>query len=198
MEMSLRRLVVERIDLYYLHRVDPLTPLVDQVGVLAEAQQAGKIRHIGLSKVAVEQIIDAAAIAPIAAVQNRYNLTEGDDDVLAHCEHHGIAFVPYKPLAAGALAQSEQQHDGKLTPAQAAIAYLLDRSPNMLPIPGTSDLAHLEDNTTATIARDSTASTSMRWRTGRMTAEESQRAVPAAVRPPACHGGSRAVADGWS
>ncbi len=153
-EMSLRRLAVERIDLYYLHRVDPLTPLAEQVGVLADAQQAGKIRHIGLSKVTVAQIEEAARVAPIAAVQNSYNLNEGDDDVLAYCEHHGIAFLPYKPLAAGALAQSEQRHDGKLTPAQAAIAYLLDKSPNMLPIPGTSNLAHLEDNTnTASLAR---------------------------------------------
>jgi pyridoxine 4-dehydrogenase len=147
--MSLRRLAVERIDLYYLHRIDPLVPPADQLGVLAEAQQAGKIRHIGLSKVTVEQIIDAARVAPIAAVQNRYNLTEGDDDVLAYCENHGIAFVPYAPLAAGALATPTRRVDGTATPAQAAIAYLLDRSPNMLPIPGTSDPAHLKDNTTA-------------------------------------------------
>jgi pyridoxine 4-dehydrogenase len=148
--MSLRRLAVERIDLYYLHRVDPLTPLAAQLGVLAEALQAGKIRHIGLSKVTVAQIEEAARIVPIAAVQNRFNLTEGDEDVLAYCEKHGIAFVPYKPLAAGALARSEQAHDATVTPAQAAIAYLLDKSPNMLPIPGTSDPAHLEENTNTT------------------------------------------------
>jgi pyridoxine 4-dehydrogenase len=147
-EMSLRRLAVARIDLYYLHRIDPLTPLADQVGVLAEAQQAGKIRHIGLSKVTTQQIIDAARVAPIAAVQNRYNLNEGDD-VLAYCENHGITFVPYAPLAAGALATPTRRVDGTATPAQAAIAYLLDRSPNMLPTPGTSDPAHLKDNTTA-------------------------------------------------
>lgn len=171
-EMSLRRLAVERIDLYYVHRVDPLVPLADQLGVLADARQAGKIRHIGLSKVTVDQIIDAARIAPIAAVQNRYNVNEGDDDVLAYCEKHGIAFVPYAPLAAGALTTPTQTLDGTATPAQAAIAYLLDRSPNMFPIPGTSDPAHLEDNTTATAQP-------MRSRTRRMTADDSQRAAPA-------------------
>ncbi len=149
-EMSLRRLAVERIDLYYLHRIDPLVPLADQLGVLADAQQAGKIRHIGLSKVTVAQIEEAAQIAAVAAVQNRYNLTEGDDDVLAYCENHDIAFVPYKPLAAGALTQLVRAHDEAVTPAQAAIAYLLDKSPNMLPIPGTSDSAHLEENTNTT------------------------------------------------
>jgi len=145
-EMSLRRLAVERIDLYYLHRIDPHTPLADQVGVLADAQQAGKIRHIGLSKVTIEQIVDAARIVPITAVQNRYNINEGHDDVLAHCEHYGIAFVPDAPLAAGALARPAKELTGAATPAQAAIAYLLDRSPNMLPIPGTSDPAHLDEN----------------------------------------------------
>ena len=108
----------------------------------------------------VEQIIDATGIAPIAAVQNRYNLNEGDDDALAYCQNHGIAFVPYKPLAAGALTTPTQTLDGTATPAQAAIAYLLDRSANMLPIPGTSDPAHLEQNATATIADDSMANTS--------------------------------------
>jgi pyridoxine 4-dehydrogenase len=145
-EMSLRRLALDRIDLYYLHRIDPHTPLADQLGVLADAQQAGKIRHIGLSKVTVAQIEEAAHTAPIAAVQNRYNLTEGDDDVVACCEQHGIAFVPYKPLAAGALTRPIQTEDGRVTPAQSAITYLLDKSPNMLPIPGTSDPAHLEEN----------------------------------------------------
>ncbi len=149
-EMSLRRLAVERIDLYYLHRIDPLVPLADQLGVLAEAQQAGKICHIGLSKVTVAQIEEAAQIAPIAAVQNRYNLNEGDDDPLAYCKKHGVAFVPYAPLAAGALTMPSRSPGGTATPAQAAIAYLLDRSPNMLPIPGTSDPAHLEENATAT------------------------------------------------
>ena len=150
-EMSLRRLAVERIDLYYLHRIDPLVSLADQLGVLAEAQQAGKIRHIGLSKVTAAQIEDAARIAPIAAVQNRYNINEGDDDALAYCEEHGIAFVPYAPLAAGALTMPSRSLGATATPAQAAIAYLLDRSPNMLPIPGTSDPAHLEENATARV-----------------------------------------------
>jgi pyridoxine 4-dehydrogenase len=133
--------------------IDPLVPRAEQLGVLAEAQQAGKIRHIGLSKVTVAQIEEAASIAPIAAVQNRYNRTEGDDDVLAHCEKYGIAFVPYKPLAAGALARPERANDATRPPSQAAIAYLLDKSPNMLPIPGTSDPAHLEDNTTTASIR---------------------------------------------
>jgi aryl-alcohol dehydrogenase-like predicted oxidoreductase len=152
-EMSLRRLALDQIDLYYLHRIDPLVPLADQLGVLVEAQQAGKIRHIGLSKVTVAQIEEAVRIVPIAAVQNRYNLTEGDDDVLAYCEDHGIAFVPYKPLAAGALAARERADDATVTPAQAAIGYLLDKSPNMLPIPGTSDPAHLQDNVRAAVLR---------------------------------------------
>ncbi len=162
-EMSLRRLAIERIDLYYLHRIDPLTPLADQLGVLADAHHAGKIRHIGLSKVTVAQIEQAARIAPIAAVQNPHNLTEGDDNVLAYCEHHGIAFVPYKPLGAGALARPAQTQPGRATPAQAAIAHLLDRSPNMLPIPGTSDLAHLEDNTNAALFGYAAASTGRLW-----------------------------------
>ncbi len=149
LEMSLRRLAIDRIDLYYLHRVDPLVPLADQIGVLVEAQQAGKIRHIGLSKVTVEQVVEAARIAPIAAVQNCYNRTQGDADVLAHCNRHGIAFVPYRPLAAGVLAQPTHTPDPAATPAQAAIAFLLDKSPNMLPIPGTSDPVHLEENTYA-------------------------------------------------
>jgi aryl-alcohol dehydrogenase-like predicted oxidoreductase len=154
-EMSLRRLAIERIDLYYLHRIDPLVPLADQLGVLTDAQQSGKIRHIGLSKVTVEQIVDAARVAPTASVQNRYNRTEGDDGVLAYSEDHRIAFVPYAPLAAGALATPIRALDATATPAQAAIAYLLDRSPNMLPIPGTSSLAHLEDNTASTSTRNS-------------------------------------------
>jgi pyridoxine 4-dehydrogenase len=151
-EMSLRRLAVDRIDLYYLHRVDPLVPLADQVGVLAEAQRAGKIRHIGVSKVSVAQIEEAVRIVTVAAVQNPYNASEGDDDVLAYCDRHGIAFVPYRPLAAGTLARTGQAPGDTATAAQAAIAYLLRKSPNMLPIPGTSDPRHLEDNTSAAIA----------------------------------------------
>ncbi len=162
-EMSLRRLARDRIDLYYLHRVDPLIPLADQIAVLADAQQTGKIRHIGLSKVTVAHIEEAARIVAVAAVQNHYNVTEGDDDVLAYCQRHRIAFVPYKPLAAGALARPAQTQPGMATPAQAAIAYLLDRSPNMLPIPGTSDLAHLEDNTNAAIFGYAAANTARLW-----------------------------------
>jgi pyridoxine 4-dehydrogenase len=152
-EMSLRRLAVDRIDLYYLHRVDPLVPLADQLGVLAEAQQTGKIRHVGLSKVSVQQIEEAGRIVAVAAVQNPYNATEGDDDVLTYCDRRGIAFVPYRPLAAGTLARMEQAPGATATAAQAAIAYLLRKSPNMLPIPGTSDPRHLEDNTSTASAR---------------------------------------------
>jgi len=136
--MSLRRLAVDRIDLYYLHRLDPHVSLADQLGVLAEAQQAGKIRHIGLSKVTVAQIEEAAQIVTVAAVQNRYNAIEGDDDALTFCEHRGIAFVPYQPLAAGVLARPEDASGKTVTAAQAAVAYLLDRSPSVLPIPGTN------------------------------------------------------------
>ena len=152
-EMSLRRLAVDRIDLYYLHRVDPLVPLADQVGVLAEAQRAGKIRHVGLSKVSVAQIEEAVRLVTVAAVQNPYNVSEGDDDVLTYCDRYGIAFVPYRPLAAGTLARREQAPGDTATAAQAAISYLLSKSPNVLPIPGTSDPRHLEDNTSAASAR---------------------------------------------
>jgi len=152
-EMSLRRLAVDRIDLYYLHRVDPLVPLADQVGVLAEAQRAGKIRHVGLSKVSFAQIEEAVRLVTVAAVQNPYNVNEGDDDVLTYCDRYGIAFVPYRPLAAGTLARREQAPGDTATAAQAAISYLLSKSPNVLPIPGTSDPRHLEDNTSAASAR---------------------------------------------
>jgi pyridoxine 4-dehydrogenase len=154
-EMSLRRLNVETIDLYQLHRIDPQVPLADQLGALADMQAAGKIRHIGLSQVNVHQIRAAQEITPIVSVQNLYNLVNRSAELeLDYCEHEGIAFVPWFPIANRELAKP----DGPLgslaaetgaTPTQLALAWLLRRSPVMLPIPGTSSLAHLEENVAA-------------------------------------------------
>jgi aryl-alcohol dehydrogenase-like predicted oxidoreductase len=154
-EMSLRRLQTERIDLYYLHRIDPTVPLQDQLAVLADMQDHGKIGHIGLSKVTMEQVLAASELVDIAAVQNKYNVhNRASDDVLAHCERAGIAFVPYAPLASNALAQPDgaltelaTQHG--VTPAQLALAWLLHRSPVVAPIPGTSRREHLRENLAA-------------------------------------------------
>jgi aryl-alcohol dehydrogenase-like predicted oxidoreductase len=154
-EMSLRRLNLQTIDLYQLHRIDPQVPLADQLGALADMQAAGKIRHIGLSEVNVGQIRAAQEIAPIVSVQNLYNLVNRSaEPVLEYCEHEGIAFIPWFPIANRELAKP----DGPLgslaaetgaTPTQLALAWLLRRSPVMLPIPGTSSLAHLEENVAA-------------------------------------------------
>src|SRR5512134_486176 len=154
-EGSLKRLRLERIDLYQLHAPDPRVPFEDSVGALADLQRAGKIRHVGLSNVSVEQLRCARGIVPIVSVQNRYNLGDrASDDVLAECEREGIAFLPWYPLASGqhaagskALAKIAQRHGA--TPAQIAIAWLLARSPVMVPIPGTSSVAHLEENVAA-------------------------------------------------
>jgi pyridoxine 4-dehydrogenase len=151
-ELSLRRLGVERIDLFQLHRVDPTVPAHDQYGVLAELQAEGKIRLVGLSEVTVDQIAEASDIVDIATVQNRYNLTDrAADDVLRYCTERGIGFIPWFPLAAGELAkpggvvhQAAERLDA--TPSQVALAWLLQRSSIMLPIPGTSSVAHLEEN----------------------------------------------------
>lgn len=151
-EGSLRRLKVERIDLYQLHRIDSGVPLEDQVGTLADLRDEGKIRHVGLSEVDVEQIERAREIVPIVSVQNRYNLQDRAwETVLDHCEREGIAFIPWYPLAAGPLAEGSgpvariaERLDA--TPAQVALAWLLRRSPVMLPIPGTSKVKHLEEN----------------------------------------------------
>ncbi|MFA7510654.1 MAG: aldo/keto reductase [Mycolicibacterium vanbaalenii] len=154
-EMSLRRLGTDTIDLFQLHRIDPKFPAEDQIGELAKLQQEGKVRHIGLSEVSVDQLTAARAVAPIVSVQNMYNLTmRGAEPVLDACEADGIAFIPWFPLAAGPLAAA----DGPLhriaaehhaTPSQLALAWLLKRSPVMLPIPGTSKVAHLEENVAA-------------------------------------------------
>ena len=146
-EMSLRRLAVEHIDLYYLHRIDPLIPLEEQVGALAEARAEGKIRHIGLSKVTIEQIDGARAIAPVAAVQNTFSLERGDRSVIDYCAAHSIAFVACAPLDAGGVFVSTP--DSVPPRAHAALRYLLELGPHVLTIPGTTNLAHLEENCAA-------------------------------------------------
>jgi aryl-alcohol dehydrogenase-like predicted oxidoreductase len=154
-EASLRRLRLERIDLYQLHAPDPRVPFADSIGALAELRAAGKIRHVGLSNISVDQLRRARRIVPVASVQNRYNFADrGSDDVLAACAAEGIAFLPWHPLDAGGIARSTGavaavagRHG--VTPAQVAIAWLLARSPVMAPIPGTSSLAHLEENAAA-------------------------------------------------
>jgi len=151
-ELSLRRLGVERIDLFQLHRIDPEVPLEDQVGELKALQDEGKVRHIGLSEVSVEQAEAAQQVAPIASVQNLYNLTNRSSEALLDwATERGIGFIPWFPLATGKLsgegsplAALAAEHDA--TPSQLALAWLLRRSPVVLPIPGTSSVAHLEDN----------------------------------------------------
>jgi aryl-alcohol dehydrogenase-like predicted oxidoreductase len=155
LEGSLRRLRVERIDLYQLHRIDPQVPLEVSLGVLAEAQAAGRIRHIGLSNVSVAELDAAREIVEIVSVQNRYSvLDREDEDVVAACEQRGIAYIPWFPLAAGragagveALERVAAAHAA--TPGQVALAWLLARSPQIVPIPGTSRRAHLEENVAA-------------------------------------------------
>jgi pyridoxine 4-dehydrogenase len=152
---SLRRLGVDRIDLYQLHRIDPKVPADDQLATLKALQTEGKIRHVGLSEVTVAQIEHARTIVPIVTVQNRYSLTNRQhEDVLDYCEREGIGFIPFSPLAAGELA-APRASVGRLaarlglTTAQLALAWLLWRSPVMLPIPGTSRVRHLEENLAA-------------------------------------------------
>ncbi|VXB37275.1 aldo/keto reductase [Plantibacter sp. T3] len=151
-ELGLRRLAVDRIDLLQLHRIDPTVPFEDQIGELRKLQDEGKIRHIGLSQVSVAEVEAAQQIAPIASVQNLYNLTDrSSEDLLDWSTEHGVAFIPWFPLATGALSKEDgpltqlaERHDA--TPSQLALAWLLKRSPVMLPIPGTSSIEHLEDN----------------------------------------------------
>jgi pyridoxine 4-dehydrogenase len=154
---SLRRLKLERIDLLQLHRIDPKVAMEDQIGALVDLQHEGKIRHIGLSEVSVRQIEAVRRITPIVSVQNRYNLVDRNlEDVLEYCTRAKLGFIPWFPLATGELAK----HDGPLTraakllnaqPAQIALAWLLKKSPVMLPIPGTSKVKHLEENTAAAL-----------------------------------------------
>jgi pyridoxine 4-dehydrogenase len=154
-EGSLRRLRLERIDLYQLHSPDEKVPYEDSIGALKELQDEGKIRHIGISNVSVGQLEQARAIVDVATVQNRYNLTDrSSEDVLDVCEQAGIGFIPWFPLARGALAELggaldevARAHDA--TPGQVTLAWLLARSDVMLPIPGTSSVEHLEENMAA-------------------------------------------------
>ncbi len=163
-EMSLRRLKLERIDLYQLHRIDPRTPLEESLGALKRMQEQGKIRHIGLSEVTQAEIEDARKIVPIVTVQNRYSLADRrHEETLNWCEQQGIGFLPWYPIAGGKLMKPDQPSAGNLfkiaarnsiSVAQLSLAWLLHRSPVMLPIPGTSKVAHLEENI---------ASAGMKW-----------------------------------
>jgi pyridoxine 4-dehydrogenase len=154
-EGSLRRLRLDRIDLYQLHRIDPKVPAEDQFGTLKDLQAEGKIRHIGLSEVSVRQIQHAQTIVPIASVQNRYSLADrGSEDVLEYCKKEEMGFIPWFPLAAGQLSSGDSlirrvAEQLTATPSQVALAWLLSRSPVVLPIPGTSSVVHLEENVAA-------------------------------------------------
>jgi aryl-alcohol dehydrogenase-like predicted oxidoreductase len=154
-ELSLRRLGLERIELFQLHRIDPDYPLEAQLGELVKLQEEGKIRHIGLSEVSVDELRAAQEIAPIATVQNLYNLANRQSEaVLDVCEQEGIGFIPWFPIATGSLADpggplAEIAAEVGAAPAQVALAWLLRRSPVMLPIPGTSTVSHLEENVRA-------------------------------------------------
>jgi len=152
---SLKRLRVERIDLWQLHRIDESVPREDQFGTIQEFQRAGKIRHVGLSEVSVDDIVEARRYFEVVSVQNRYNIADREwEPVLQYCAREGIAFIPWYPLKTGklaqeggALAQIAAQHGA--TPAQIALSWLLAHAPVMLPIPGTSKIAHLEENMAA-------------------------------------------------
>jgi pyridoxine 4-dehydrogenase len=158
-EMSLRRLKLDRIELYQLHRIDPRTPLEEQLGALKRMQEQGKIRHIGLSEVTPAQIEEAEKIVPIVTIQNRYSL--GDrrhEETLKYCERRGIGFLPWYPINAGKLLKLDHPAAEVLTRiagmhlvsiSQLALAWLLQRSPVLLPIPGTSKVGHLEENVAA-------------------------------------------------
>ncbi len=150
--MSLRRLGVERIDLWQLHRIDPKVPRQEQFEAIRDMQKEGLIRHFGLSEVNVEEIEAARKVLPVVTVQNRYNLVDrGSEAVLDHCEKQGIGFIPWFPLASGDLARPGSKLDeiakkAGASASQVALAWVLKRSPVMLPIPGTGKVAHLEDN----------------------------------------------------
>jgi pyridoxine 4-dehydrogenase len=151
-EMSLRRLGLERIDLFQLHRIDPKVPADEQFGLLRDLQREGKVRQVGLSQVRVDQIEEAQRFVPVATVQNRYNLVDRkSEDVLEYCQGRGIGFIPWFPVAAGKLAEpggvvAEVAKATGASASQVALAWLLRRSPALLPIPGTSSVAHLEEN----------------------------------------------------
>jgi pyridoxine 4-dehydrogenase len=156
LEGSLRRLRLEQIDLYQFHRPDPNVPFEESVGTFADMRKEGKVRHVGLSNVTTDQLSTAQKIVPIASVQNRYNLADREhEDVLTACEQQGIGFIPWFPLATGDLAKPGSRldaiaHAHGATSGQIALAWLLKRSPVMLPIPGTSKVSHLEENMAGT------------------------------------------------
>jgi pyridoxine 4-dehydrogenase len=154
-EMSLRRLKVERIDLYQLHRIDPKVPVAESVGALKDFQKAGKIRHIGLSEVSAAESDQASKTVKIVSIQNQYNLSDRrHEKVLAYCEQRNLAFIPWFPVASGKLARPGGPLDAiaknhQATVAQLSLAWLLHHSPVMIPIPGTSSVKHLEENMAA-------------------------------------------------
>jgi aryl-alcohol dehydrogenase-like predicted oxidoreductase len=154
-EMSLRRLGVERLDLFQLHRIDSKVPADEQFGLLKDLLAEGKVRHVGLSEVSVAEIEAARKVVPIVSVQNKFNLTDrSSEGVLDYCTKNDIAFIPWFPIAAGALSKTTAAIEDavkatKATPAQVSLAWLLHRSPVILPIPGTSTVAHLEENCAA-------------------------------------------------
>jgi pyridoxine 4-dehydrogenase len=158
-EMSLRRLKVERIDLWQLHRIDPLIPVEESLGAIKEFQQQGKIRHVGLSEVSAEEIERAKKTVPIVSVQNEYNIgNRKSEAVLQYADKHNLGFIPWFPVAAGKLARSggpldEAAKRNKITVAQLSLAWLLHRSPVTLPIPGTSSIDHLEENVGASAVK---------------------------------------------
>jgi len=162
-ELSLRRLGLERLDLFQLHRIDPKVPADEQFGLLAELVAEGKVRHVGLSQVSVQEIEAARAVVPVVSVQNLYNLTDrSSEDVLDHCEAEGLGFIPWFPIASGRLSEpggpvAAIARETGATASQVALAWLLHRSPVMLPIPGTSSVAHLDENCDATLVRLSDA-----------------------------------------
>ncbi len=151
-ELSLRRLGVERIDLFQLHRIDAEVPAEEQFGLLADLMTEGKVAHVGLSQVTVAELQAAQAVVPVVSVQNLFNLTNRTSaDVLAHCTARGIGFIPWFPVASGALTGPDSPMAAVVaetgaTPSQVALAWLLQHSPVMLPIPGTKSLAHVEEN----------------------------------------------------
>jgi pyridoxine 4-dehydrogenase len=154
LEGSLKRLRVERIDLWQLHTIDPKVPLEESLGVMADAQRAGKVRHIGVSNFNVKQLERARKVTTIVSVQNRYSMDyRSSEDVLSYCEAQGIAFLPWYPLGDGSALKlsrvKKMAEKHKATPAQVAIAWLLAKSPVMVPIPGTGSIAHLEENVAA-------------------------------------------------
>jgi aryl-alcohol dehydrogenase-like predicted oxidoreductase len=154
-EASLTRLGVDHIDLFQLHRIDPLVPAADQFGALKELRDAGKVTEVGLSEVGVAAIEEARAIVPVVTVQNQYNIAQrGADDVIEYCERHGIGFIPWFPLGSGKLSRDggpldTVAHEVGATVSQVCLAWLLRRSPVMLPIPGTSSVDHLAENCAA-------------------------------------------------